>query len=107
MSNAKKCVNGNCSRRKECGTYHQAVNVLEASGANGKFERYTCKKGKCDHYTPKAFVPYGDEWRRETLKLDKDTLVSLLAFASLDRDNLSVRCSALQSRVQALEARHE
>jgi len=49
----KPCVNGNCSRRKECGAYHQAVNTLEASGDNGRFERYTCKKGLCDHFTVK------------------------------------------------------
>jgi hypothetical protein len=47
----KQCVNGNCSRRKECGTYHQAVNLIEARCDDGRFERYTCKNGECKHFS--------------------------------------------------------
>jgi len=46
----KKCVNGNCPLRHCCGRYHQAKNVFEARGANGLFERYSCRKGKCEHF---------------------------------------------------------
>lgn len=76
---AKKCVNGNCSRRKNCGTYHQALNTFEATGANGKFERYTCRKGKCEEFIDKSFLPYGEEWIRETSKLPKKVIIGMLA----------------------------
>ena len=47
------------------------LNTFEASGANGKFDRHSCKKGKCDHFTEKAYVPYGEEWERNTMKLPR------------------------------------
>lgn len=94
---SKQCVNGNCSRRKECGTYHQAVNTLEASGANGKFERYTCRKGKCDHFTVKEYVPYGEEWERTTMKLQKPVIVSMLKACGQERDMFRDKYASLQT----------
>ena len=100
---SKQCVNGNCSRRKECGTYHQAVNTLEASGANGKFDRHSCKKGKCDHFTDKAYVPYGEEWERTTLKLPKPVIVSMLKNAGQECDIIKGKYASLQTAVKIME----
>lgn len=105
MSNAKQCVNGNCSRRKECGTYHQAVNTLEAGGANGKFERHTCKKGQCDHFTKKPYVAYGEEWTADTMKLPKSDLVSLVRMTSKSRDAIMEKYNAVLELVKRLEGR--
>ncbi len=99
---SKQCVNGNCSRRKECGTYHQAVNTLEASGANGKFERYTCRKGKCDHFTVKEYVPYGEEWERTTLKLTKGVIVGMLKSAGQQLAVVNEKYSSLLDVVQSI-----
>lgn len=101
----KQCVNGNCSRRKECGTYHQSVNTLEAGGANGKFERHTCKKGQCDHFTAKEYVPYGEEWRAETMQLPKSDLVSLLKMTCKSRDQITEKYNAVLELVKRLEGR--
>lgn len=50
----KKCVNGNCSIKAECALYHQAKNMEEARGADGKFDRHSCRKGKCDHFVARS-----------------------------------------------------
>ncbi len=102
---AKQCVNGNCSRRKECGTYHQAVNTLEAGGANGKFERHTCKKGKCDYFTTKPYVVYGEEWTADTMKLPKSDLVSLVRMTSRSRDAITEKYNAILVLINKLEGR--
>jgi len=103
---AKKCVNGNCSRRHECGMYHQALNTLEASGANGKFDRHSCRKGKCDHYLPKEYMPYGAEWFRVTSKLPKNVIIAM--FASLAEEHASVKAKyeSLQVLCKSLEVPH-
>jgi hypothetical protein len=93
----KKCVNGNCSRRKECGTYHQAVNTLEASGSNGKFERHSCRKGKCDHFTVKEYVPYGEEWEHNTMALPKSVIVGMLKACGQERDKYRDKAASLQT----------
>lgn len=101
----KQCVNGNCSLRKECGTYHQAVNTLEAGGSNGKFVRHTCKKGQCDHFTTKEYVPYGEEWRAETIQLSKVELVSVLKMTCMSLDSITGKYNAVLELVKRLEGR--
>jgi hypothetical protein len=105
MSNEKQCVNGNCSRRKECGTYHQAVNTLEAGGANGKFARHTCKKGQCDHFTKKPYVEYGEEWTADTMKLPKSDLVCLVKMTCKSRDAIVEKYKAILELVKKLEGK--
>ena len=53
----RKCVNGNCSIRATCGRYHQAANIFEAQGADGLYDRHSCRKGKCDHHLAKEVQP--------------------------------------------------
>lgn len=101
----KKCVNGNCSRRKECGTYHQAKTTFEAAGGYGKFERHTCKKGKCDHFTVKEYVPYGDEWRAEKMKAPKSALVSILKMTLVSHEQITKKYNAVLELVKRLEGR--
>jgi len=99
---AKKCVNGNCSLRHGCGMYHQALNTLEASGANGKFDRHSCRKGKCDHFEPTESVPYGKEWERATMKLPKGVIVGMLKNAGQSLGLVNDKYCALLTVVQSL-----
>jgi hypothetical protein len=99
----KQCVNGNCSLRKDCGTYHQALNTFEASGANGKFERHSCRKGKCDHFANKEFVPYGEEWIRMMMRIPKPVIITMLASCGQECDKAKAQYASLKTVVDALQ----
>lgn len=50
----KQCVNGNCSIKATCAIYHQAQNMHEARGSDGKYARYSCRKGCCAHFVARS-----------------------------------------------------